>query len=45
MTSEGSITLKNIALHRVLTMLQARPAALSVAEAEGLGQTIFTNPG
>ncbi len=33
------------ALHRVLTMLQARPAALSVAKAEGLGQTIFTNPG
>ncbi len=33
------------ALHRVLTLLQARPAALSVAEAEGLGQTIFTNPG
>ena len=33
------------ALHRVLTMLQARPAALAVAGAEGLGQTIFTNPG
>ena len=33
------------ALHRVLAMLQARPAALSVAEAENLGQTIFTNPG
>jgi glutathione S-transferase len=32
------------ALHRVLSLLQSRPAALRVAEAEGLGPTIFTDP-
>ena len=32
------------ALHRVLAMLENRPAALAVAENEGLGPTIFTDP-
>lgn len=32
------------ALHAVLAMLEKRPAALSVAQAEGLGDTIFTRP-
>ena len=32
------------ALHAVLVAHEARPAARSVAEAEGLGQSIFTNP-
>ena len=32
------------ALHAVLAMLEARPAALAAAEAEGLGPTIFTHP-
>lgn len=33
------------ALHAVLAMLEQSPAALAVAEAEGLGITIFTCPG
>lgn len=32
------------ALHRVLAYLETRPAALSVAAAESLGPTCFTNP-
>ena len=32
------------ALHRVLTHLETRPAALSVAADESLGSTCFTNP-
>lgn len=32
------------ALHAVLAMLEKRPAALAVAQAEGLGDTIFTRP-
>ncbi len=32
------------ALHAMLTALQSRPAALACANAEGLGQTIFTHP-
>jgi glutathione S-transferase len=32
------------ALHAVLTALEARPAALEVAAAEGLGPTIYTAP-
>lgn len=32
------------ALARVLAQLETRPAALRLAEAEGLGATIFTNP-
>ncbi len=32
------------ALHALLSALETRPAALSVAKAEDLGQTIFTNP-
>lgn len=32
------------ALHRVLTYLETRPAALAVAEDESLGPTIFTAP-
>ncbi len=31
-------------LHRTLSHLQTRPAALSCAIAEGMGATIFTNP-
>jgi glutathione S-transferase len=33
------------ALQRVLAMLETRPAAIRVAKAEGLGETIFTKPG
>ena len=33
------------ALHSVLSFLESRPAALASAAAEGLGTTIFTNPG
>lgn len=32
------------ALRAILAALEARPAALVVAQAEGLGPTIFTNP-
>ncbi len=32
------------ALHKVLAMLEMRPASLAVAAAEGLGKTIFTMP-
>lgn len=32
------------ALRRMLTALETRPAALTVAQAEALGPTIFTNP-
>ncbi len=32
------------ALHRILAALETRPAALAIAEDEGLGATVFTNP-
>ncbi len=32
------------ALHHILLALEARPAALAIAEDEGLGATVFTNP-
>ena len=32
------------ALHRILAALETRPAALAIAQDEGLGATVFTKP-
>ena len=32
------------ALHKILLALESRPAALACAQAEGLGDTVFSNP-